>query len=396
MKFIQEIKKFKLGFIIITYSFILLFITLHYNKLIDYVHYSFNLIKPVIFGVALAYVLNLPMSAIEKFLKPHLNPKLAKKFLRPFSILLSLLIFFILLLIVGFLVIPQLISTVYDLIVNIQNLIQSFITNIDSILNFFNIDIKYLNELNIEKLLKDFGINYQSLVNNTTAIINSLSSNLIATILSISDLLINFFFSLVTSIYLLAAKEKMLVQLKKVIYGLFSLKYADRIYRVAYIFNNIFKSFTGGQLVECCILGLMIYIALIIAGLPYAPLIAVLTAFFAIIPIFGAMISLLIGFILIMAIDPIKAIIFYFVYQFVQQIENNFVYPRVVGNSVGLPALWTLISIVIFGSLFGLVGMIIAVPFTASIYSIISILIKKHLAKKKIHISNNGHIIIKE
>ena len=147
---------------------------------------------------------------------------------------------------------------------------------------------------------------------------------------------------------------------------------------------RIFSKFISGQCVEAAILGSIFFVVLSIFRFPYALIISILTTVTALIPIFGAMIAMIIGAILIAITNPIQAVIFIIVFQVIQQIEGNFIYPRVVGKSVGLSPMWTLLAITVGGSLFGIVGMLIGLPLASILYAIIKVNVNNRLKEKKI------------
>jgi len=182
---------------------------------------------------------------------------------------------------------------------------------------------------------------------------------------------------------MLSQKEQLQESLKKMIYAYAKReKDADKIMEVGKLSNNVFSKFISGQCVEAVILGCIFFVVLSIFKFPYALIISVLTAITALIPIFGAMIAMVIGAILIAITNPFQAFIFVLVFLVVQQIEGNFIYPKVVGKSVGLSPLWTLLAITVGGGLFGIVGMLVGLPIASIVYSLVTNDTNKRLNKK--------------
>ena len=182
---------------------------------------------------------------------------------------------------------------------------------------------------------------------------------------------VTIFTALIFAIYMLFQKEYLIDGAKKLLYAYTKKEYAEKTIKVGKLANKTFSKFISGQCVEAIILGTIIFIVSLICGFPYALLIAVLTAVTALIPIFGAIFAMIIGAILIAITDPIQALIFILVFQVVQQIEGNLIYPKVVGKSVGLPAVWVLGGVTIGGGLFGIVGMLIGVPLVSAFYRLL-------------------------
>ena len=160
-------------------------------------------------------------------------------------------------------------------------------------------------------------------------------------------------------------------------------KTISKIKTVATLANKTFSNFVTGQGLEALIFGTLCFIGMLIFGIPYALPIAVLLGFTALIPIFGAVIGTTLGAILIFMVSPIKAIIFIVFVLVIQQIENNFIYPRVVGKSVGLPGMWVLLSVTVGGSVGGLVGLLIATPLCSLLYALVTQLVNERLKKNK-------------
>ena len=151
-------------------------------------------------------------------------------------------------------------------------------------------------------------------------------------------------------------------------------------------FNKTFNKFISGQCLEAIVLGCLMFIALTIFRFPYTLIISVLTAVTALIPIFGSLIAMVIGIVLIGIINPLQAFLFVIVFQVVQQIEGYFIYPRVVGKSVGLSPMWALLAITVGGSLFGVIGMLVGLPLASVIYSLIKTFVNDKINEKEIKI----------
>ena len=179
-------------------------------------------------------------------------------------------------------------------------------------------------------------------------------------------------------------KEMLVRQVKKLIYSTWSLKWANYFVNVGKKANEIFSSFVGGQILEAIILGVLVYLGMWILNFPYRLSVSAITGALALIPIYGALLGGVVGFILIAVVSFPKALGFILFSVVVQQIEGNLIYPRVVGNSVGLPSIWVMMVVTVGGSLFGLIGMLVAVPVVSLAYTLVSATVNHRLEQRKL------------
>lgn len=394
MKIKEDIKHIKLILIAITYFVLLIFIVINFSTIKNGIAQFFSLLTPFFYGLGIAYVANIPMKKIEKLIHDHLNENnIIYKYSRSISILLSFILVIAFIVIFASIIIPQLFETIANLFVNLANFINGIINNIDQLFELFNIDPidVSINSSTIEQIFTNIGLDW----NNITKNLNNLLSGLSTAGISVIDIITNFtvqlgfwFMGFMLSIYLLASKETFIRQSKKLIAAIFDYDTTSKILRLLRKANEIFTNFIGGQLIEALIIGGLIYVALLIFKMPFAILIAALVAVMALVPVLGATLACVIGFILVFSVSPIKAVWFIIIYQVVQQAENTIIYPKVVGKSVGLPGIWTLLSIVVFGGLFGVLGMLLAVPTTACIYTFGSEIVNNRLKKKQLIVTD--------
>ena len=183
--------------------------------------------------------------------------------------------------------------------------------------------------------------------------------------------LINFFMGIIFAVYMLSQKEKFLSQIKRICVTYISKEKCEKIFKIGSITNDTFKKFFGGQFIEAILLGVMCFIGMTIFKMPYALTISVLIGVTALIPVFGAFFGTGIGAILILAVDPVKAFWFIIYILVIQQIDGNLIYPKVVGDSVGLPAIWVMLAVLVGGNSLGIIGMLVGVPIASVIYKLI-------------------------
>ena len=334
-----------------------------------------KILAPFIFGGMIAFVMNIPMMQIEKLLKG--KNKKERKWVRPVSITLTLVIFLAVISFVMFLLVPELINNLRGLAEMIPNLMDQ--------LKAWLLDIANKNpnwKTQISEAVNSL-TSSNSVQNLVTSLMNGLMNGSKGFISSVISGVTTTVFAIVFAIYLLSQKEYVSNGFKKLLYAFAPKKYADRTMEILELTNKTFAGFVCGQCVEAIILSSMFFVALAIGRFPYALLIAVITFVLAFIPMFGATFTAIIGTILILPVDPVRAVIFIIISFVIQQLENNLIYPKVVGKSVGLSGIWTLTAVLIFGSMFGVMGMVIGLPVASIAYALLGETVNKKLAEKR-------------
>lgn len=328
-----------------------------------------GIVRPFLYGAAIAFVLNIPMKGIEKGLFSRTKNRKLDKIKRPASIFLSFMLVILIVVIVTVTVIPQITKTMIDL----GNEIPQFLTEAQIWL-----EEMFAAQPQLVAALEEFEpaeVNWDSIVNTVIDFMqNGLGSVVSSTVTVASTIIggvVNVFVALVFSFYILAQKEKLGGQFKRILHAYCPQKVYDKTLEIASLAGKNFSSFITGQCMEAVILGAMFVITMTLFGFPYAVMIGVLIAFTALIPIVGAFIGCFVGAFLIMVDDPVKALWFLILFIVLQQIEGNLIYPHVVGNSVGLPSIWVLAAVTVGGSLMGVVGMLIFIPILSTVYALI-------------------------
>lgn len=328
----------------------------------------FNIIFPFIMGAAIAFVLNVPMRCIERCIpigrKKEVGSKL-RGLRRGLALILTLVLTVCVLTFLSYMIIPQLLSTIGQLIKQIPPGIRQ--------LSAFAQD-RFNNEPIIQEIIQNFAKDWQSLLENFMGILkNTLNGALTGGINAVTGIVsgvFNFIIGLIFALYILVQKEKLGTQAKMIVYALFEEKKADEILSVAHLSSKTFANFISGQCTEALILASMFSITMMIMKLPYALLIGLLIGATSLIPLVGTFIGCFIGAILILLVDPMDALVFVIMFIILQQIEGNLIYPKVVGDSVGLPGIWVLVSATLGASLFGIPGIIIFIPLISVLYSL--------------------------
>lgn len=365
---------------IITFTVILIYLINHVSVIWGIIGKGISMIMPFLIGCGIAFVINIPMSGIEKSLFKNENGRLYK-YKRAISMAIAYLLAILVVALVMFVVVPEVGKTIGSLGSKIEEFINDLQAWIQKILakhpdvakqivdELNNIEIKWDR---IGSMVKDNG----STIMETTYTVFS----------SVIGTIVNIFIGLVFSIYILSQKEKLGKQTKMLCYSVFKENTADELMVFGKIANTTFAKFFTSQFREGIILGTMFAIVMAIIGMPYPLTIGVLIAFTALIPIFGAFIGLFIGSFLILIEEP-KYVIWFIVLFFVLQfIENYFIYPKLVGGDVGLSAIWVLLAVLVGGDLMGVVGMFIFIPLVSVLYAYARSIIYRKLKKKEIDV----------
>lgn len=373
----ETIKKLQ-GLVLFT-AFVVV-ILVNYKSVFQVLKVGFNIIFPFILGAVLAFIINAPMQFFERHLfknEKMKNKKAAQKIARPASLLISLLAIIAVLMIVIFVVVPELGKTLGSLGKTISDFLPVLQDQINHLFKNENFITQWVDNLDLQKIINtavDFLKNGVGNVLNSTYTI----------VASVVHGLTTFFISFVFACYIVLQKEKLEIQIRKVFYAFFKEKTVKKILNVCSLAYHTFLNFLTGQCVEAVILGMMFFVAMSIFRFPYALLVGVLIAFTALIPIFGAFIGCAVGAFLLLMVDPIRAVAFLIMFLILQQIEGNFIYPHVVGNSVGLPSIWVLVAVSVGGSLMGVAGMLFFIPATSVVYKLFRDYVYKRLKEKQI------------
>ena len=366
-------KTFRNYFFLITFGICLLVGLLNIKYLVGYLGLFMTIITPILIGLGVAFILNIPMSFIENHFLAFMNRFKNKK--RRFikknrdinkgkrMIAIALTFIFVIGILAGLItfVIPQVSESVDTLMVKLPGYVDSFNALVDEALAFFNLPSTLWTDINIEweTLMEQFG---SLLLSSVPEIFNATKNITVG--------FFNVIMGIVISIYLLADKENLLALKDKLIYAYIRKDRADFIQDVSVTANQVFHGFIAGQITEAFILGTLCTVGLAILQIPYALLIGVLVGMTSVIPVFGAFLGAVPSGFILLVVNPIYCLIFVIYIIALQQVESNVIYPRVVGGSIGLSGLWVLVGMIIGGSLFGFLGIILGIPSFAVFYAV--------------------------
>ncbi len=346
--------------------------------------YLFGVLKPFLLGAGIAFVLNVPMRAIERRLSALRSKKktLPSALLRAASLLLTFALFIGVVLVVCLMILPEIGRSARTLGGYLSEFYTQMIPYIDEAVTLFP-DLADLSK-SWESI--DWGMTVREV---STFLWNflwngGLINNTFGAAATLVSAFANFFIGLIFAVYLLLMKESLARQLKRLAYAYLPENLADSVVEICRMADDTFSHFLSGQCVEAVILGCMFFIVMTFGGFPYALMISALIAVTALIPLFGAFIGCVVGAFLILIVSPITAVWFLVIFLVLQQVEGNLIYPRVVGSSVGLPSIWVLAAVTIGASTMGVTGMFVAIPAFSVIYQVLRKDSAKRVKEKKI------------
>ncbi len=366
--------------LLITYAVLLYVAVSHISTVLGGLKTILGVLTPFILGLVFAYVLNILMSLYERKLFNKLN-RAKKPFFRrlprPLSILTTFITVFAFITIVILFLIPQLKESIVTLSSNMNLYLDSLNKFINNLAQRFHLSGEIWNSITL---------NWNEIITKSSQFVSTAIPQIYNITKMLTNGIINIVIGLIVSVYLLAKKEKLIRIQKQLIYAYTPKNTANKIIDTGVQANKTFQGFIAGQITEAVILGILVLIGMLIFNFPYAVLCSVILAVTALIPILGPWIGTTpCAFIILMA-QPQKVLWFILFIVILQQLDNNLIYPRVVGNSVGLDGLWVLFALIVGGSLFGLAGMLIGIPVFAVLYTIIGRITKRRLRERNVDV----------
>ena len=341
--------------------------------------YVWSLLSPFAVGAIIAFVFNVPMRAIEK----QLDGVRREGFRRGLSIILTIAALLLIITFVVELLVPQVQLTVASL----QEKIPAFVDRTAGKLMVFMEANPEIREW-AEDVLKMETINWSNILQNILTFVGNQVSTVMGSAVNVignlAGAIVNLVISIAFAIYCLARKDILARQGRRILYSILPEHTTDEIVRILQLTNTTFSNFISGQCLEACILGALFAVAMAIMKMPYIPLVSVIIAVTALIPVVGAFVGCVVGAFFILVNDPFQAMTFVVMFLIIQQLENNLIYPRVVGTSIGLPGMWVLVAVTIGGEIMGVAGMLLMIPFSSVLYALTREFTNRRLAERNI------------
>ena len=349
--------------LIITYTVLLVLALMNSTLIFGLLGQILTGCRPLFIGFAIAFVLNQPCAFFCRHYERNLGARW-KKLGRPLAVLTSYLVLIAAVVALFSFVLPQVGESIRLLAASLGG----YISNLQTLLNEA---AAYLDWESINLDLDSLYNYLRELLNGVLSGMSGAATQLMTVTGNIISMFVTLVLAIVFSIYMLAGKDKLLAQGRRLLRAYLPRRWAERVSGVINLTAEIFSSFVSGQLVEACILGGLCALGTFFIQADYAALIGVIIGVSALIPVAGAYIGALLSAFLLVMVDPVRALVFLIFLAVLQQIEGNVIYPRVVGTSIGLPGIWVLAAVTVGGGLFGLVGVLLSVPTASVVYTLV-------------------------
>ncbi len=378
-------KRYKSIIILVTIAIVVFFALLKLDTLVGFINKYLGYISPVIYGICIAYILNPMVVFFERLLKKRFQKAKsekvkakADKYAKSLSITLSILIGIAIVVVLCLMILPSLLESIIDLSNKIIPLLNSLVDRID----------------NLTSPEGNFGESLQSIIEGITGSLQEwITTNLLPTaqsmltyitssVASVLVFLYNFVVGIIVAVYALAEKRNFVAGSKKIVYVLFNPKRANRIVDTARHGHEIFGGFLSGKIIDSLIVGIICFVFCICSGMPYPLLVSTIIGITNIVPFFGPFIGGIPTTFIILMVDPLKGVIFGIFIVILQQIDGNIIGAKILGNTTGVSEFWVTFSLLLFGGMFGFVGMMIGVPLFSVIYYLITVLLDDRAEKR--------------
>ncbi len=382
------------AFLVIAASICFYYLLFHWDRFSARIDSIVKISSPVLYGMILAYLLTPLVNTLErKFLIPAFTRKSKisskkKKGIRFISITLTIII--VILVVYGFfsIMIPNLINSIQSISMALPIYVNNLMKFMDKYFEA-NPDIENL----VQQLMTTYSTEFNRYVNsNVLPQMESLLRTVSLSLISVLKAMWNLIIGLIISIYVLFSKETFSAQTKKIIYSIFPTSNANELIHDMRFVSDTFIGFISGKIVDSIIIGLLCFIGTTLLNIPYALLVSVIVGVTNVIPFFGPYLGAIPSALLVLMISPMKCLTFLVFILILQQLDGNFIGPKILGQSTGLTGFWVIFSITIFGGLFGVLGMIIGVPFFAVVYAFIKRLVEKVLRKRELSVKTTDYI----
>lgn len=381
------------GFCVLAALLICTFIFIHIDMVFEWFGSLNSALMPIYIGLAIAYLLSPLVNKVERNIFVPLFRKVVRKkravrgISRAVSVAVVLILALAVLCWLVMLVVPEVVDSIITLTNSLPGYYQNIVNKVNEMSGKHPEAAKQVTE--VSKAIYDQLIGWlqNELVPTSTELVSVISDGL----MNIMGVLFNLVIGIIISIYLMAGKETFCAQAKRMVYSILPVRYADRVLSIGKDVNWSFAKFFSGKIIDSIIVAILTFIALSIANIPYTALISVLIGVTNIIPFFGQYIGVIPSAFLVFLVSPVKGVIFVILAIVILQVDGNIIGPKIIGESIGLGSFWILFAILVFGSLFGILGMICAVPIFAVVYKTVKNWSRKRLEKKGLPKETNNY-----
>ena len=346
---------------IITYTVLLVLALVKFDQIMAVGAALASSMKPLFIGFAIAFVLNRPCAFFLRQYERRLAPRF-RKLGRPFAVLTSYVLMIVIIVALLSFVLPEVMESIRLFAGSVSGYVENLQKLLDQVAGY--LDLKSLDLSKLSTYLRD-------ILNGVLSSVSTAATQIMAVTGSIISMLVTLVLAVVFSIYMLAGQEKLLGQGRQLLRAYLPARFVGPVSEVIRLTGEIFTNFVLGQLIEACILGGLCALGTFFIQADYAVLIGVIVGVSALIPVAGAYIGAIVAAVLLVLIDPLQALWFLIFLVVLQQLEGNLIYPKVVGTTLGLPGIWVLAAVTVGSSLMGFAGLVIIVPVTAVLYTLL-------------------------
>ena len=344
-----------------------------------------GILKPIIYGFAIAYLLNPIVKTVDKYFIPYINKRFpnnknAAKISRATGIFLAIIILITIITALCNMMLPELYKSIWNMVSTVPSQLNAAVDQITEMMSKDTTTGQLVT--NVLRQATDFVQNWMR--SDLLDQVNVVMTNLTAGVINIVRELFNGIIGIIISVYVLWGKETFSQQAKKMVYAIFKPNHANMILHLTIKSNEIFGGFIIGKIIDSAIIGVLCFIGLTILKMPYTLLVSVIVGVTNVIPFFGPYIGAIPSALLITLSNPIKGLYFLIFVLILQQVDGNIIGPKIIGSSTGLSAFWVVFSILLGGGLFGVLGMILGVPTFAVLYYIVTMLVNHNLERKNL------------
>lgn len=381
----QQLNRGMTAFVVIILCMLCFFILLRMDDISAVIGMILNILRPIIYGLAIAYLLNPIVKTIERYLRPWMKkqfPKVKKnhQVCRGIGIFVAIVIMLTVIAALFNMLIPELYRSIRNMVLTVPGQINEALKTLTEIMS----QDSALGQIFTATLTEVTGFLQNWMRTDLLSQVNDFMSHLTEGVFNVVNEVMNAVIGIIVSIYVLYSKEKFSMQSKKIIYALFKPNHANMILHLTIKSNSIFGGFIIGKIIDSAIIGVLCFIGLSILNMPYTVLVSVIVGVTNVIPFFGPYIGAIPSAVLIMLSDPKMGIYFILFILVLQQLDGNVIGPKILGDSTGLSAFWVMFAILLGGGLFGFLGMILGVPTFAVIYYVVNMLINHNLERRKL------------
>lgn len=380
----EDKRPIRVGIVLMLCAFVLVIFIVKIDAVLVGLSAVANALRPIIYGIGLAYLLNVFVRFFEgvvfKPINKRVTSKAWQKAKRPISIVLSVILVLALVVLFMLFVIPDMLKSLKNLAIiaqkNIPQYLNSLIVWLDDFAKENNLNVS------VNSLLGNF--DWNSIISSATTLTTGFLTALFDTTVGLVSFVTTAFVTFIFSLFFLAGKDSLIYGMRAGIYAFLPTRTAEKISEVSKMANGIFYSFIKGKLLDSAIVGAICYVGMLIFKFEYALLISVVVGIMNIIPIVGAFLGGAFGVFVLLISNPIQSLWFLLFILVLQQLDGNIIFPKIVGTSMGLPSVWTMFAVFVFGSLWGIPGILIGTPSMAVIYELLRHSVNKNLDKKGI------------